>query len=93
MTLPIEYLADGDRLVVFGTKSGAPENPAWVYNLRANPEVTVEYGGERFAAVAEEITGAERDRLWQQLVAAKPRFTEYTDKTDRVFPAFALIRS
>ena len=50
MTLPIEYLADGDRLVVFGTKSGAPDNPAWVYNLRANPEVTVEYGGERFAS-------------------------------------------
>ena len=93
MTLPIEYLLDDGRLVVFGTKSGAPENPAWVYNLRANPDVTVEYGSERFPAVAHEITGDERDRLWAKLVSDKPRFSEYSDKTDRKFPAFELARS
>src|SRR4029079_9730105 len=47
MTLPIEYLLDDGRLVVLGTQSGAPDNPAWVYNLRADPDVTVEFGSER----------------------------------------------
>ena len=93
MTLPIEYLLDDGRMVVFATKSGAPENPAWVYNLRANPDVTVEYGRETFPAIAREITGDERDRLWAKLVSDKPRFVEYSDKTDRAFPAFELARS
>jgi deazaflavin-dependent oxidoreductase (nitroreductase family) len=93
MTLPIEYMLDGGRLIVFGTKGGAPTDPAWVHNLRANPDVVVEYGADRFPAVAQEITGAERDRLWRQLVADKPRFAKYTEQTDRVFPAFALDRA
>jgi len=37
-TLPIEYMEDDGSLYVFGTKGGASENPAWVYNLRANPD-------------------------------------------------------
>src|SRR5207253_1884739 len=46
-TTPLLYLEDGDRLVVVASKGGAPRHPAWFLNLAANPEVTVERGGER----------------------------------------------
>jgi deazaflavin-dependent oxidoreductase (nitroreductase family) len=92
-TLPLEYMEDGGTLHVFGTAGGAPRDPRWVGNLRANPDVTVEYGSERFGAVAREVTGDERERLWRELVARKPRFAEYDQKTDRPFPVFALDRS
>ena len=47
-TTPVMYLADGDRLLVFATKAGAPTNPAWYHNLLAHPEVTVEVGTETY---------------------------------------------
>ena len=69
-----------DRLV-----SDDEKRPARVDDVHeiaaAMPHVTVEYGSERFPAVAREITGAERDRLWAKLVSDKPRFAEYNEKT------------
>jgi deazaflavin-dependent oxidoreductase (nitroreductase family) len=91
-TLPLEYIEVDGTLYVFATKGGAPENPSWYYNLVANPEVTVEYLTETFPARAREVKGADRDRLWDELVRRKPRFGEYTEKTDRVIPVFALSR-
>src|ERR1041384_1176540 len=55
-TNPVVYLADGDDLVVFASKAGAPTNPDWFHNLRANPDARVEVGTEAFdvrARVAE----------------------------------------
>lgn len=83
---------DGDRYVVVASKSGAPENPDWYFNLRANPEATVEVDGETFRVRAAEATGAERDRLYEQHTRANPQFREYPSKTDRVIPVFVLDR-
>src|SRR5947209_5369720 len=64
-TTPLMYNTDGDRLLVFATKGGAPNHPSWYHNLVANPTVTVEHGGETFEARAVPITGGEeRDRLY-----------------------------
>jgi deazaflavin-dependent oxidoreductase (nitroreductase family) len=82
----VTYSRDGDAYVVAGSKSGAPEDPAWFNNLRANPEVTIEAGGHVFKARAEEVTGAERDRLWNAHVARWPEFGEYPAKAGRVIP-------
>ena len=91
-TLPIEYMEDGGHLYIFATAGGAPKHPSWYHNLRANPEVTVEYLTDRFPAIAHEITGEERDRLWRELVARKPRFAEYETPSSRIYPAFRLDR-
>ena len=40
-TTPVMYLQDGDRMVIFASKGGAPNNPGWYHNLRANPSATV----------------------------------------------------
>ena len=65
---PLMYLADGDRLLIFASKGGAPTHPDWFHNLRANPAATVEVGTDKFAVEAEELTGEERDRLYAKQV-------------------------
>jgi len=91
-TTPVVYLRDGDRIVVFGSKAGAPTHPAWYHNLVANPTVTVEMPGEEFEARAVVIEGEERDRLFGLQKAAMPGFADYEEKTTRVIPAMALER-
>jgi len=92
VTAPLMYNTDGNRVLVFGSKGGAPSHPAWYHNLRANPRVTVELGTERFAANAAVLTGEERDRLFAQHAAQNPQFAEYQQKTTRQIPVIALER-
>ena len=91
-TSPIVYLPDGDRVIVFASKGGAPTNPAWYHNLRANPTVTVELPGERYEARAVVTEGDEREGLWERQKAAMPAFADYEGKTTRQIPVIALER-
>lgn len=91
-TIPLVYLPDSDRVVIFASKAGAPTNPDWYHNIVANPNLTVEVGSETYEAVAEEITGEERDRLFAAQVAAMPGFQTYADNTTRLIPVVALNR-
>jgi deazaflavin-dependent oxidoreductase (nitroreductase family) len=87
---PLVYLADGDRMVVFASKGGAPTNPDWYHNLLANPEVTAEVGTTTVRARARVTDGEERDALWALQVAARPQFADYEASTDRVIPVIVL---
>src|SRR3954469_10650011 len=91
-TNPLVYTTDGDRVVVVASKGGAPSNPDWYYNLKANPDVTVEIGDETFEATAEEGTGAERDRLLNAQAELMPGFKDYESKTTRRIPVIVLNR-
>jgi deazaflavin-dependent oxidoreductase (nitroreductase family) len=93
ITLPLEFIEIDGVLHLFATAAGSARNPAWYHNLRAHPQVTVETGRETFPAVARQLHGAQRDRVWRTLVHHKPRFGEYEQQTDRVIPVFALDRS
>ena len=92
-TSPLVYLPDGDRVVIFASKAGAPTNPDWYHNLKANPEVTVEVGADSYQAQAVEITGAERDRLFATQVERMPGFQTYAESTTRLIPVIALERT
>ena len=91
-TAIITYSRDGDRYVIAASKSGAPTNPDWYYNLLANPEVGVEAGGETFRARATEATGEERQRLWDQHAKERAEFRDYPNMTTRVIPVITLDR-
>jgi deazaflavin-dependent oxidoreductase (nitroreductase family) len=88
----ITYTREDDRYVIAASKSAAPTNPHWYHNLLANPEATVEAGGETFQARATEATGAERDRLYEQHAEERPEFKDYPNQTMRVIPVFTLER-
>jgi deazaflavin-dependent oxidoreductase (nitroreductase family) len=87
---PLVYLADGDDVVIFASKGGAPENPGWYHNLKAEPNVSIEVGDRKLEALATEATGDERDRLYSAQEAVQPQFGEYATKTDRKIPVIVL---
>ncbi len=87
---PLAYRADGDNFVVFASKAGAPTNPDWYHNLRANPKVTAEIGTEKRDLVARVADGDERHRLWEAQKQDSPGFAEYEAKTDRQIPVVIL---
>ena len=89
---PVVCTVDGDRLLIYASAAGRPNNPAWYHNLVANPDVAVEFGTETFLARATVITGAEQDRLWAEQVARAPGFGDYERKTTRSIPVVALDR-
>jgi deazaflavin-dependent oxidoreductase (nitroreductase family) len=91
-TIPLIYSTDGDRYVVIASKGGEPTHPDWYRNLVANPDVTLEVGGETFPARAEVAQGAERRRLFDQQAAQMPFFAEYERKTPREIPVVVLTR-
>lgn len=92
-TSPLVYSRDGERLVVIASKGGAPTNPGWFHNLKADPIVNVELGGERFAARANEARPeSERRRLYDQHAVKNPGFKDYEKKTTRRIPAVTLER-
>jgi deazaflavin-dependent oxidoreductase (nitroreductase family) len=87
----LTYSRDGDDYVVAGTAGGSPTTPAWVANVRAHPDVTLEIGQRSIPARAT-IVGddAERQRLWDAHVAALPWFAEYPEKAHRTIPMMRL---
>jgi deazaflavin-dependent oxidoreductase (nitroreductase family) len=87
---PVAYLKDGDRYVIFASKAGAPTNPGWYHNLKADPNVTIEVGTDTLAAVAGEATGEERERLYNVQVERAPTFADYQKKTERIIPVIVL---
>ena len=80
---------DGSYLAV-GSQGGAPQNPVWVYNLRANPGVELQDGPDKWAMTARELTGEERELWWERAVAAYPPYAEYQQRTSRLIPLFVL---
>lgn len=89
---PLMRVVDGDRYILVGSNGGAPDNPVWVYNLRAHPDVTIQDGTAIYTMRVREIVDAEeRDRIWPSAVAAFPRYQFYEEsaaQADRVIPVF-----
>jgi deazaflavin-dependent oxidoreductase (nitroreductase family) len=84
---------DGEYALV-GSMGGAPKNPVWYYNLKANPDdVTIQDGAEPFPVHVRELTGDERATWWERAVAAFPLYAEYQQKTDREIPVFVASRA
>src|SRR5690242_4928685 len=71
-TVPLAYLADGERLLIFGSRAGSDKHPDWYWNLRKNPIVTVEVGAQKYQARATPLEGEERDRLFARQKEAMP---------------------
>jgi deazaflavin-dependent oxidoreductase (nitroreductase family) len=87
---PLAYQADGDRLVVFASKGGAPTNPDWYYNLLANPRATVELENDTRTVTARVAEGDERERIWNRQKELVPGFADYEQKTSRQIPVIVL---
>ena len=91
---PLMRVKDGSSYVLVGSQGGAPTNPAWVHNLRINPNVEIrDETVVQPMQVREVEDEVERSRLWKLAVAAFPPYAEYQNRTARRIPVFVAERS
>ncbi|MHA0286957.1 nitroreductase family deazaflavin-dependent oxidoreductase [Mycobacterium sp. C3-094] len=89
---PLAYLTIDEKMIIVGSYAGAPKNPAWVHNLRANPRARIEVGTETWDVRARELPAHERDATWQKVVEYSQVFAGYQANTSRTIPLFELVR-
>lgn len=89
-SVALTYFNDGDRMIVVGSNAGEDRHPAWWLNLREHPDATVQIGGTISRVRAMEAVGAERERLWSELIRRGPAYDEYRLRTDRRIPVVVL---
>lgn len=86
---PLMRVKDGDNYVLVASMGGAPRNPVWVHNLRADASVEIRDETNVYAMRVREVEDAdERARLWAVAVAAFPPYEEYQNRTTRRIPVF-----
>jgi deazaflavin-dependent oxidoreductase (nitroreductase family) len=85
-TTPLACYPYRDSIVVSASNSGLDKHPAWYLNMKANPQVTVQVGRERFVAMAEEVSEEEREALWKTIVEINHHQGEYLANTARKIP-------
>ncbi|GAA2167417.1 deazaflavin-dependent nitroreductase Ddn [Pedococcus bigeumensis] len=89
----VRALRRPDGYLVWGTGSGSPRDPDWFQNLRAAGETDLQVLSERMRASARELTGAERDEVWRDvIVATLPGVAKYARKAGRPIPVALLTR-
>jgi len=87
---PLAYLPVDGGYAIFASKAGAPDNPAWYYNLQANPQATIELGTETIPVTARVAGQEEREPIWTRQKQEQPGFAEYEQKTTRQIPVVIL---
>jgi len=87
---PLAYIRDGEDMLIVGSTGGSPHHPAWYWNLKAHPRVTVEVGTETVEVIAGEVADEEYARLWTMVTEAIPIMLEYQNRTTRRLPIIRL---
>ncbi len=82
----LPYFRFGTRIVVIGSKGGAPDDPSWVTNLRRDPSAELSIRGKASAVTAHVATGDEREVLWAEVTRAMGVYTRYQARTEREIP-------
>lgn len=90
LKVPLMRVEHDGRYAAVASKGGAPDHPQWYYNLKANPDITVQDGTTVHDVRARVLEGEERAQWWDRCTAAFPPYIEYQEKTDRTIPVFVL---
>ncbi len=89
-TIPLQYMKDGDDIIVVASNGGNVNHPAWWHNIKANADVTAQIGKKKMRARANTANEEERARLWPILVDYYPGYQGYEDETQRTVPVVIL---
>src|SRR4051795_3055467 len=73
-------LHDGEQLVIVASRNGDDQNPAWLLNLREEPNVEVTMEGKTRPMTARIANATEKAELWPRIVAANPGYAGYQKK-------------
>jgi deazaflavin-dependent oxidoreductase (nitroreductase family) len=87
---PLIYGRWKGDFVVVASKGGAPENPAWYFNLIDHPLVRIQAAREKFEVTAHEAQEPERSQIWAYMVVLFPSYADYQRATPRKIPVILL---
>lgn len=85
---PVLCVPHQDGFLVAGSNFGGPTLPVWVLNVRSADTVQLKVNGKQMTAVAREVEGDERARLWEHMLKTWPNYAKYAERADRVIPVF-----
>jgi deazaflavin-dependent oxidoreductase (nitroreductase family) len=91
--VPLLCTPHDDLFVVIASQGGQEKNPAWYYNVKANPRVKVTFQGKAEERIARQVTGAERERFWRIACANYPNYDAYQARVEREIPLVVLERA
>jgi deazaflavin-dependent oxidoreductase (nitroreductase family) len=73
-TSPLMYHEEEDTFAVMASKGGQLTHPAWLHNVIANPDTSIQIGPEIREVRARVATDEERERLWPEFIAFYPGY-------------------
>ena len=89
-TTPLVYMPDGEHVVIVAAKGGHPDNPSWLYNLRAQPNTEIQIRSYRIQVHAREANSEERQRLWPIAATYNSHWRHYQRRAQREIPLLIL---
>jgi deazaflavin-dependent oxidoreductase (nitroreductase family) len=87
---PLLFVEDGENFVVVASNAGDDRNPAWLLNLRKQPEAEVQIGTRHVAVRAREASESESERLWAKLQSSYSHYYAYRERSRRHIPIVML---
>ncbi|HEV2529148.1 MAG TPA: nitroreductase family deazaflavin-dependent oxidoreductase [Thermomicrobiales bacterium] len=87
---PLVRVEHNGEYAVVASLGGAPRNPAWYYNVKANPRITLRDRDVTRDYLAREVHGDEKATWWERALAVYPAYADYQTRTDRQIPVFVL---
>ena len=89
-TQPLYYLGDGDQVLLVASNAGTERDPAWLLNLEARPEVSVNINGVENGMSGHVATAEEKSELWPKLTKMFPKWQMMEDRSERSFKVVIL---
>lgn len=91
--VPLVSIINDDEMLLFASFAGAKTHPSWVFNLRANPDITVEFGTEQFSARLIELSDEDAKNKVQIQAGISDQFSKYIESAaPRNIPVFRVDR-
>jgi F420H(2)-dependent quinone reductase len=88
--VPLMRVEHDGVYAIVASVGGAPKNPTWYANVKADPHVELQDGAVTKEYTAREVTGDEKAIWWARAVATYADYADYQRKTDRQIPVFVL---
>ena len=85
---PLMYVPYKEGLLLVASRGGAPINPVWYFNLKANPEIEVHHRGVKKKLTARHASAEEKVEVWPTCVEHYPSYEDYQGWSTRDIPVF-----
>lgn len=89
-TVQLAYVAFDGSAYVVASNFGKERHPAWMYNIEANPNVSVQLGRHHHDITAERLNEVEKAEVWDRLVAQVPNYDPYETRSGRDLRVYRL---